>query len=367
METGPLAARAVSGEISRRAMETERQGTLPADLVALLREAGLFGLAVPKSLGGAELPAAVIVETGEELARADGSIGWTTMLANATAFLAWLEPGIATNLLADRPKAATATGFMPSGSLTTGLELSGRWPFASGCRHADLFVNAAVRGQDWCFAVLPAETCEIVDNWDVAGLRGTGSHDVLANRIVVCEQQLFSAKDFARHDGPLWRLPFFTLCAVLMAGFPLGVGRRALDELALLAVSKVRPPSRVPVAEDGDLQLAVARAEGGLRSARAFVFDAIGAVWDSALRGDVPQTSIRAEFLLSVQQAMWAALAAVDAAFSYAGAGALRLEHPVQRCFRDLHAASQHTLFTPASAKRYACARLGLAQDSSWF
>jgi alkylation response protein AidB-like acyl-CoA dehydrogenase len=187
--------------------------------------------------------------------------------------------------------------------------------------------------------VLPAETCEIVDNWDVAGLRGTGSHDVLANRIVVSEQQLFSAKDFARHDGPLWRLPFFTLCAVLMAGFPLGVGRRALDELALLAVSKIRPPSRVPVAEDGDLQLAVARAEGGLRSARAFVFDALGAVWDIALRGDVPQISVRAEFLLSVQQAMWAALAAVDAAFSYAGAGALRLDHPVQRCFRDLHAA----------------------------
>ena len=76
---------------------------------------------------------------------------------------------------------------------------------------------------------------------------------------------------------------------------------------------------------------------------------------------------VRADFLLSVHQAMWAALAATDSAFSYAGAAALRLDHPVQRCFRDLHAASQHTLFTPASAKRYARARLGLAQDTSWF
>jgi indole-3-acetate monooxygenase len=215
--------------------------------------------------------------------------------------------------------------------------------------------------------VLPAESCEIVDNWEVAGLRGTGSHDVSANQVVVPQQHLFSAKDFPHHDGPLWRLPFFTLCAVLMAGFPLGVGRRALDELAVLAASKVRPPSRVAIAEDGDLQMALARAEGGLRSARAFVFDALGALWDSALRGDVPETSVRADFLLSVHQAMWAALAATDSAFSYAGAAALRLDHPVQRCFRDLHAASQHTLFTPASAKRYARARLGLAQDTSWF
>jgi len=375
-QPGLQIARALSTTIREQARTAEQLGTLPTGLVTRLRRADLFSLALPKSLDGAELPPADIVEIIEELSRADGATGWTTLVGNGTAFLAWLAPEVATDLLAPYHGAVTSTGFSPTGTLVeTGAgrsELSGRWAFSSGCRHADLCINAAAvrasgRGRSWRFAVFPAARAIVEDNWDTAGLRGTGSHDVLADRVPVLDEHTFHPHDPAEHDGALWRLPFFTLGGVLMAGFPLGVARRALDELATMAPGKVRPPSPLPIAEDGDLQTSLARAEGGLRAARAFVFDTLGSLWDRARGGDVPSVALRADFLLATQQAMWAAKTAVDTAFSFAGAGALRLDHPVQRCFRDLHAATQHMFYTPVSAKRYARARLGLSQETEWF
>jgi indole-3-acetate monooxygenase len=377
-------ARALAPMVSSRAMETERLGTLPSDMVSELRGAGLFGLAVPKTLGGAELPPPVIVEVVEELCRADGSIGWTVLVGNGTAFLAWLDPDVAVELLDGRADTISSTIFAPTGALTpTGagrFTLAGHWAFGSGCRHADWFVNGAVvsdanglrlvpgHGPDVRLVVFPADRAEINDTWDAAGLRGTGSHDVLARRVSVRPEHTMSPHwESARHDGPLWRLPLFTLAGVLMAGFPLGVGRRALDELAALAPTKIRQPSTAPIAADGDLQVALARAEGGLRAARSYIFETAGSLWEQACRGDVPSTDRRADFLLAAQQAMWAAKVAVDTAFGFAGAGALRLDHPVQRCFRDLHAATQHIFFTPASAKGYAKNRLGIDQPDTWF
>jgi alkylation response protein AidB-like acyl-CoA dehydrogenase len=171
----------------------------------------------------------------------------------------------------------------------------------------------------------------------------------------------------ARHDGPLWRFPFFTLVGTFLVGFPLGVARRALDELAGFAPTKFRPPGPGPIADDGDLQTALTRAEGGLQAARALVFDTIGAMWDSARAGDVPTVEQRARFLLAAQQAMRASIEAVDTVVGFAGVGAMHADHPVQRCFRDIHAAAQHIYFSAAATKRYAKVRLGIEQPTFWF
>jgi alkylation response protein AidB-like acyl-CoA dehydrogenase len=374
------AARELAPRLRERAEETERLGTLPPDLVDDARRAGLFRLATPRTLGGLELEPATIVETLEELSRADGSCGWTMMIGNLTAFLAWLEPDVAKNLLGGRTDVVTAGVFAPSGRLTPGMRLDGRWSFASGCLHADLFFGGAVvldgeiprmipnRGPDLRLAVFPAADGAVIENWDVVGLRGTGSHDIAAVGLRVPEEHTMAAFfEPARHDGPLWRFPFFTLAGTLLVGFPLGVARRALDELASLAPTKIRGPAAGPIAEDGDLQVAITRAEGGLRSARAFVVDALGAMWDTALAGDVPTVDQRAEFLVANQQAMRAAVEAVDTAFSFAGAGAIHAGNPLGRCFRDIHAAAQHIFFSPLASKRYAKVRLGIEQPTFWF
>jgi alkylation response protein AidB-like acyl-CoA dehydrogenase len=376
-------ARELAPLFSERALVTERLGTLPPDLVAEARRAGLFRLAAPRVLGGFELDPATVVEVLEETCRADGNAGWTVLIGNATAFLAWLEPATAMELLGPDPDVVGACVFAPTGRLTPGgpgFGLDGRWSFMSGCLHADWFIGGALvmdgdrprmrgeQGPDWRLAVFPAADGSVIENWDVAGLRGTGSHDVTAAGLTIPVEHTRSPFfEPARHDGPLWRFPFFTLAGVFLVSFPLGVARRALDEFAALAPTKFRPPGPGSLADEGDVQIALARAEGGLQSARAFVFDALGAMWESAVAGAVPPDEQRVRFMLATQQAMRAAVAAVDTAFRYAGAGALHDHHPLQRCFRDLHAAAQHIYFSPMSAKRYAKSRFGIDQPTFWF
>ena len=378
------AARELAPKLSARAREAEELQTLPADLVEEARRAGLFRLGTPRDLGGAELPPATIVETVEELSRADGSAGWTITIGNGTAFLAWLDPAAAAGLLDGRADVISSAVFAPQGKLTPDgagkFTLTGHWAFTSGSPHADLFFNGAFvtgeqgprmlpgRGPDWRLAAFSAQDAKVIDNWDVSGLRGTGSHDVAVHDLPVPEEHTAAVFfEPARHDGPLWRFPFFTLAGVFLVGFPLGVARRALDEFTAFAPGKIRPPGPGPIAEDGDVQIALSRAEGRVQAARAFVFDALGELWDTAQRGDVPDTAQRARFLLAAQQAMRASVGAVNTTFGFAGAGALHSDHPMQRCFRDIHAAAQHIYFSPAASKRYAKVRFGIEQPTFWF
>ncbi len=377
------AAHDLAPDLSARALVNERLGTLAPDLVARARAGGLFGLVTPRALGGLELDPAEAITALEELCRADGSAGWSILIGNSSAFCAWLDPLVATDLLGDAFDGPVASVFAPTGRLQPSddaLCLDGRWSFASGSVHAEWFINGAFvmdgpgprlladRGPDWRLAVLPAGDVRVVPNWEVAGLRGTGSHDVIVDGLRVAEEHTISPFfEPARHDGPLWRFPFFTLAGTLLVSFPLGVARRALDEFATAAATKTRPGSFTSIAEADDIQLALAHAEGGVQSARAMVFDVLGEMWETACSGDVPDVDQRARFMLATGQAMRAAIAAVDTCFNLVGGSAIRDDQPLQRCFRDLHVGAQHAYFSNASAKRFAKARLGIAQPTFWF
>ncbi|OMC46543.1 acyl-CoA dehydrogenase family protein [Mycobacterium sp. IS-1264] len=378
-------ARGLAPEIARCADDAEALGTLPIDLVGRLRAAGIFRALQPRSLGGFEVAPAEFIQMIEELARADGSTGWIGAIGSgAPAFTAWLEPAVALELFGPDADFLAATVFAPTGRAVQDdrgrFTVDGRWPFASGCRHAEwllagMFVfdgldsqaprMIAGQGPDWRLAFFPRANAEIVDNWDVLGLRATGSNDVVARGLHVAEEH--TIRPFfepARQDGPLWRLAFFTLVGVALVGVPLGIARRALDEFADLAPTKTRAGTFEPLAEDPVAQVEFAGAEAALRSARAFVLDEAGALWDTALAGDTPSLQQRARFQLAAQQAMRAARHAVDATFGLTGAGAVHATHPLQRCFRDLHTVGQHVYFSPSALKRYANAQFGITQPT---
>ncbi|OBA63082.1 hypothetical protein A5647_06365 [Mycobacterium sp. 1100029.7] len=375
-------ARALAPEITRRAAEAEALGTLPLDLVERLRVAGVFRTMQPRSLGGFEMAPTEFIQLIEELAYADGSAGWIAAIGSGgPSFAAWVEPAVATELFGSDADLLAATVLPPTGRAVSrtggGFDVDGRWPFASGCRHAEwlltgvfVFDGDALRmtpeqGPDRRLAFFPRADAEIVDNWDVLGLRATGSNDVLARDIQVAEEHtidpFFCA---ARQDGPLWRLPFFTLVGVGLVGVPLGIARRALDEFTGLATTKMRAMAPEPLAKDPAAQVEFASAEGALRSARAFVLDQVGALWDTARAGDPPSLEQRAGFQLAAQQAMRAARQVVDTTFNLTGAGAVHASHPLQRCFRDVHTAAQHAYFSPSALKRYANTRFGIAQPT---
>jgi indole-3-acetate monooxygenase len=363
-----------------RAAEAERLRTMPADLVLRAKRAGLFRLNLPRSLGGYELEPAVTVEIFEEISRADGSAGWTMVIGNSTAFFAWLEPAVAKELIADQVGFVSTSMWAPLGRAAEqpgGFTVSGRWPFNSGCPHASwLQVGVIVTeageprtracgAPDWRFAFVPARNAVIEDTWQAMGLCGTGSHHLSLSELPVPPERL-AAPFFepARHDGPLWRIPLITLAAMFLAAVPLGIGRRALEEFTALAVRKTRGPAAQSIGHDASVQTELARAEGMLAAARSFLFDTIGSVWDTACRGDAPSLDQRATALLAANQAVRAATEAVDRVFRLAGSDVMFTQHPLQRCFRDVHAAGQHILFSSGRDQAFAKVLLGIDQPT---
>jgi alkylation response protein AidB-like acyl-CoA dehydrogenase len=356
------AARALAAELSERALENEGRREIAPDLIDKIRHAGLFHLGVPAELGGLECEPLTIFECVEELSRADGSAGWIAAIGNGTAFLAWLEPEVAKEIVSQRADFTTAGAFAPTGTARPDggdFIVDGRWGFVSGCRHADwLFTGVMViedgrprqleSGRpDWRWALYPAAEATIHDTWHVAGLRATGSNDVSVTGIrVPVERTMMPFFERARFDGALYRLPFATLLMAMFAGVPIGMARRALDDFAALAPTKSRGGAGATLADDSAVSLEVARAEGAVRAARAFVVESIGDVWATVLAGDEPSLDARALVSLATVNAVQAARAAVGSIFNLAGASALFDDSPLQRCARDLMAASQHLAFS---------------------
>jgi alkylation response protein AidB-like acyl-CoA dehydrogenase len=378
------AARALAPEISARAQEAEDLRTVPLDLVDRIRAAGLFHLGVPEQLGGLECDPLTIFEVIEEVARADGSVGWSVFIGNSTSFIAWLDPVVAKEIVATRPDFISTGVFAPTGVARPDtddpatLVVDGRWTFNSGCPHADWFMTGVVvmdgdgprivdGRPDWRFAFYPANEGEIVDTWHVAGLRGTGSHDVVAQGVrVPLERTIVPFFEPARIDRPLYRLPFAVLVSSFITAFPLGVARRALDEFTALAAKKSRSvPPGPTMADDEAVQVELARAESSVRAARAYVREALHNAYATVCAGDDVTMAQRNDVLMAGLNAGRAARAATDAVFAMAGGGALYDASPLQRCQRDLLAGTQHLFFSLGRWK--APARIQLGMDPGTF
>lgn len=372
------AARELVPEFMARAAEAEQLRTMPPDLAAKAEAAGLFAMWLPRSLGGLEIDPPTIVRVVEELSYADGSAGWTVLIGTASGFLAWLEPDVARELLGPTPMGASTCVVAPNGAAVPdgdGFTVSGRWPFNTGVRHARFSQVAAVVMADggprllpdgkpeWRIAFVPTAAGQVIDTWDAAGMRGTGSDDFALDGVRVPDELFVNTiTSPPRHDGPTARFALFANLNVTLMGWPLGVARRALDEFATTARTKVRGMDRVRMADDRQVQIQLAVAEGGLQSARAFAHDVVGELWDTACTGDPLGLDQRARLSLATQQAVRASVAAVDAVIRLAGAGAIYSDQPLQRCFRDLHAIDAHTFVSPDVVTRYAKHVLGVPQ-----
>jgi alkylation response protein AidB-like acyl-CoA dehydrogenase len=367
-------ARGLSSAISARADETEGARCVPADLIAQFADAGFLRMYVPTSLNGPQFDPATACQVVETLSAADGSTGWTAFILNTSFFPVYLEPGVAKAILDDVPASGMAGLFGPLGKgIPNGdgtLSVDGRWPFNSGSPHASWFsqgivVSGGENPFDWRFAFLPKADVEILDTWRVAGLRGTASHDVTATGAIVPEERtvnpIFTE---APQDAPHFRWPFFSLLATLMGGFPLGVARRALDEFENLAITKARGGSTA-LADTESVAVGVMRAEGAVRAARAYLLDAIGSAWDSALAGNSLTTDQRVDLRGAAINAMRAGIDAVDTVFALAGGGALYDGSPLQRCWRDIHAGSHHIFFSADHMQKVGRVILGRPVDSS--
>jgi len=349
--------------------EIERDRRIPPDIAAAMKEAGVFGMTMPRAWGGPELDPLTQFRVIEALAMADGSVGWCTMIGCDGGYVtAFLDQGVAhtmyPDLLAATGAAATTTG--QAERVPGGYRVSGRFPFVSGCHHCEwlwlgciIVENGAPRVDangvpETRQCLLRLSQCEILDTWHTTGLRGTGSNDVLVRDQFVEEEHTFSFQDPAliKRPGPLYAFPF--MFAAKVSAPALGVARHAIDTMVEGAAGK--PARRYTVGErieapkaprdDVYVQEAVGRAETLLAAARAYFFDVMGDLWATLLDGRQPSEKQLALFTSAHPHVIGVCVDVVQLVYKAAGGAAVYQKGPLDRCLRDVLTMNQHVLAT---------------------
>jgi indole-3-acetate monooxygenase len=360
------AAREIAPIIRAHSEEAERERRLSQPALKALRETGLLRMTTPRSLGGLETDPMTRALVVEEIGRHDSAAAWTLENPLDWAFLCCRlhDEGVeeiysrgADVLIAGqfgRPLNATSTD--------GGYRISGRAPFVSNCYDADWMLSTVLVDVDqhahgepeMRMAYFPSEQCEIIDTWDVMGMRGTGSNDISVTDVYVPKSRTFPmVPDFepgSRHRGPLYRLP---VAGVLATGIPtpmLGVARRALDEVTELARTKTPVASSGLLKERASVQVQLGRAEAILRSGRLLLLDTLSEAWRRCVDGEAHSLEQKADLLLAMAHAMGSAVQAVELACTIAGTTAFRATSPLERCFRDVQTMRHHVW---ASEQRY--------------
>ncbi|MGH3912056.1 MAG: acyl-CoA dehydrogenase family protein, partial [Pseudonocardiaceae bacterium] len=215
-------------EVAERAIEAERLRTMPRGLVARVEAAGLFRMLRVRAIGGLEVDPPTVVDVVERLAYADASAAWTVLIgATANAFFGWLDPDMAREMLNACPNASSTCVLAPGGAAvpdgSDGFTVSGRWGFNSGIAHSawrqvGVIVHDAdgprtdeSGAPDMRIVFVPAAEGEVRDTWEVMGLRGTGSHDLVLEGVSVPAERMITIASDNRHDGAYARLPLFSL------------------------------------------------------------------------------------------------------------------------------------------------------------
>lgn len=356
--------RAMAPEITARALEIEAARRIPLDLVEKLRSIGAFRLVTPRARGGLELDLPTALDVISQLARIEGAIGWTVMIGSGGHLMAPMLPQETYDQFYRRgPDVVFAGSIQPVGTMKPvpgGYLVSGRWPFASGCQHADWMLGVCVAPEDGqpgqtgsnkprlrAFT-LPAAEWQIEDTWYAAGLKGTGSHHIAVTDQFVPEQNFCDFPDGAPcMNGPLYQVAQ-ALLPMLHGALCVGIAEAALDDVIAIAAGgrqQLRAPS--PMRDSERFQGELGRIAADVRAARAFLDTQAASHWRQALAGTLKD---EATMLEGTQAAIWLATTCTrvaDACFSLAGASALYDKSPLQRRMRDVHTAAQHVVAHP--------------------
>jgi alkylation response protein AidB-like acyl-CoA dehydrogenase len=368
--TDPVeAARRLAPTAAELAPAAERDRRLAEPLVAALADAGLFRLCVPAAAGGLEAHPGTLVAAVRALAAGDAAAGWCVAIAATSGLVAGYLPEAAAREIYADPATMVAGVFAPKGRATPepgGYRVSGRWPFASGCEHADWLMGGCVVDGGMRLMLAPAEAFTIHDTWHVMGLRATGSHDIELDGVSIpAEHTANVLGDPPLQPGPLYAFPLFGLLALAIAAVSLGIARGALDDLIGLAGGKVPTGGKRTLAERGTVQAEVARAEAAVRAAGALLDESIGAAWERAVAGAGVDVEQRAALRLAATHATEVSTRATDTAYTLAGGSALYESSPLQRRVRDAHAATQHMLVAPATWELTGRVLLGMPTDAT--
>jgi indole-3-acetate monooxygenase len=363
------AAIGLAEQIRAASDEIEQGRRIPPSMAAAMKDAGVFGMAMPRVWGGPELDPLTQFRVIEALAMADGSVGWCAMIGSDGGYItAFLDQGVARamypDILVATGAAATTTG--QAVRVPGGYRVSGRFPFVSGCQHCEwVWLGCIVvdNGVPWVDGngvpetrqcLLRLSQCEILDTWHTTGLRGTGSNDVVVRDEFAPEECTFSFQDpeLIKRPGALYAFPFLFIAKG--AAPALGIARHAIDAVIESAAGK--PARRYTVGErieapkvlrdDVYVQEAVGRAETLLAAARAYYFQVMGELWAALVEDKQLSDRQLALFTSAYPHVVGVCVEVVQLVYKAAGGAAVYQKGPLDRCLRDVLTMNQHVVGT---------------------
>ncbi|MBB4614033.1 acyl-CoA dehydrogenase family protein [Novosphingobium taihuense] len=343
-------ARLLAACRARRDEFGEKQ-QISQDVVQLMKQAGVYRACVARSLGGDEVSPATFLRMIERIAQADGSAGWVASFGVSATYLGSLPMASLQEMYANGPDVVFSGMIFPPQPATPvgdALEVSGRWSWGSGSTGADYIgVGIKVEGDASTgglplVAVMPAHKAQIVRNWNVIGLKGTGSHDVVVDKVMVPREWTFVRGSKSNLEGALFRYPAMALAAQVLAVVALGVGRAAIEELMDYALGRTSITGAPTLANRPNVQMDLARAEATLRSARAFFYETTEEAFDVLQRGDDLTPKQIALLRLGASHAARAGSDVAGAVYRMSGTTGIFEGHPVAHYMHDAMIVPQH-------------------------
>jgi alkylation response protein AidB-like acyl-CoA dehydrogenase len=353
--------RAFGPRIDALAAANEDRSELAPDVIDLIHEAGIFHLMVPAEIGGGEAHPDILIDAISELAYFDGSAGWfahAVMTGGAVAGANLGDTAIDA-IFRSGGRGLCAGQAAPTGKaerVDGGYRVSGRFSFASGSPAATYLVGGYVvheggqpaigpSGQPvMLIGMVPRDKVEFLGNWDVLGLRGTGSYDFAVPEQVIHEDFFFDAANQPlRRGGTLYRMGFMAIPSLSHAAFAIGCARRAVDEWTRFARTKPRGTEGLMARDFHTTQRDLATATADLRAMESYIRGTYAALYDAAAQGAVPD-DLRLDGRLCASHAFTAGTRIVQAAFASCTTTAVRNGSVLQRCLRDMLAGAAHFL-----------------------
>ena len=386
-ETKNLLARAeaIAPIVAEDIDQAERERRLTDRVVDAIKEQGLIGVWLPESLGGLEASPREAYELFETLAKVHGSTAWCVWIWSTGGQLASTlsDEGLA-EMLGNGVNGSIGAGgifpFNPAIPVDGGYVVTGRWPYASGSAHAEWLGGGTMVIEDGKpkmtpfgmpaikFVTFPRDKVEIVDTWHVLGLRATSSNDVAVENAFVPEHLTSNfgvGVERGKHfQGPLYRFPVMAALAAPIGIICVGLATRAIEEFISLAKTKTVRTGQALISDNTAIQNDVAKAYAAVQSARSWLYEEVDKAWETVLKGDDVSLDQRRNIQLAGTNATRSSAYAVDLVHAAAGGTAVYMKSPIERCFRDVHSATQHAGTSPRTLEGTGRLLLGLQPDN---
>ncbi|MGV7217148.1 acyl-CoA dehydrogenase family protein [Bradyrhizobium sp. UFLA05-112] len=378
-------ARALVPQLRQRAARTEELRRLPPETEQDLHDAGLFRILQPRRFGGSELDYVALIDCADLLGQADASVAWNfANLASHHWMLGMFEEKAQTLVWGRDANTLIASSFIfPAGRARKtdgGYRLHGSWPFSSGVASCEWNMLASVvysddeaDGIEYRIFLLPRQDYKILDTWNAAGLRGTGSSDVEVRDAFVPDYMTVAVGNLAGGPTPgsavnpnqLYALPVFSLFPYVLSGVALGNAQACLDDYVEVVRHRISTYNRAKLSDFQSTQIKIADASAKVDAARLIMRSACALAMDDARRCHVPSMAAKTKYRRDGAFSVNLCTEAVSMLFAASGARGLFTSGVLQRQFRDAHAINSHLAFNfDAAGTNYGRVALGLPSEN---